>query len=174
MIEIQSCRKKRLRDTGPVELQPDIFPGVFLIRLIGIDLLGNDHKALSGTDLMGMDPSQPVGGFQSPPPGQNIVEKIVVPDSGAEAVGGSAFLSSELKYIDVHKLAVLLVFVIFLLVLMDPVKIKFNILIYGHDISPVSVSAVIRLSESIIPNVDVLNDSLSFRTSCARPRGGRP
>jgi hypothetical protein len=169
MIEIQSCCKKRLGDTGPVEFQPDIFPGLFFIRLIGIDLLGNDHKALSGTDLMGLDHSHPVGGFQRAPSGQNIVKKIMVSDGGSETVGRFAFLSSELKYIDVYELAVLQVFVIFLPVLMDPVKIKFNTLIYGHDISPVIASAVIRLSENIIPNIYVLNDALSFRTSCTRP-----
>jgi hypothetical protein len=168
MIEIQACRKKRLRDTGPVKFQPDVFPGLFFIRPIGIDLLGNDHKSLSGTDLMGMDLSQPVSGFQRAPSGKNIVKKIMVSDGGSETVGRSAFLSSELKYIDVYELAVLQVFVIFLPVLMDPVKIKFNTLIYGHDISPVIASAVIRLSENIIPNIYVLNDALSFRTSCTR------
>ena len=82
----------------PVELQPGIFPGVLLVGAVGGDLARHHQKALPGGDgVLG------VVGQQHPPPGDDVVEQIVVAGVGPVGVGRGGALPAELIEVQVDE-----------------------------------------------------------------------
>ena len=53
MADIQPSGLYRLFYFQAVKFQPYIFPGQFIVRNIGADLVGKNHEALSAPDLVG-------------------------------------------------------------------------------------------------------------------------
>lgn len=75
-----------------------------MIRYIGTDLMGEEHKALAAFHLMWYGFSLRIFGIQSAGAGQAVVKKIVVPGSRAEGLGRVTLLPAELIQSQIDKI----------------------------------------------------------------------
>lgn len=73
-------------DAQPVEFDPDVFPGKILVRHISIDLLREDHEALSALDLPGSGSSGGIIGVERAGAGYDVVKQVVCARRRAETV----------------------------------------------------------------------------------------
>ena len=102
----QARRAQGFLRPQPPELQPDIFPGVLLVRKVRVYQAGADEKALVGAQDIA--PVYPVraGGVQLSPAGDDIVEQKVVAHKGAEGVQRRALLPAVLEQPQVQKILI--------------------------------------------------------------------
>lgn len=87
-----------------VELQPGVFPGQLIVRYVGADLVGEDHKALAALDVVGDRLLFGVVGCQRPGPGDHVVEQVVVPGGGTEGVSRVALLPAVLVQAQINEI----------------------------------------------------------------------
>ena len=98
----QAGQRERLLDADAVELDPDVFPRVIHVGVIGVGLPGEDEKPLPLPQMVGRLLAGLVGGRQRAAPGDDVVEQVMAAPKRSEGMSWCAHLATVLVWHQIY------------------------------------------------------------------------